>query len=74
MVGIRKISNNKVKFAVKNMKANFIDCELSVKRAITFGEILYRKASEYLTRKFYSQFPEFYLTPIYFFLNLFSQT
>ena len=37
-----KINNDQVKFASKNIKANFIACELSVKRVITFGEVLYR--------------------------------
>ena len=35
-----KISNGQVKFAAKIMKANFIACELLVKRVVTYGVAL----------------------------------
>ena len=35
-------SNYQVKFAAKNINANCIACELSVKRVDTFGVVLYR--------------------------------
>ena len=33
--------NDQVKFAAPKLKANFIACELSVKKVITFGMALY---------------------------------
>ena len=38
----QKISNNQVKLAAKNIKANFIACELSLQRIVTFDVVLYR--------------------------------
>ena len=35
------MSNGQVKFAAKNIKANFIACELSVQRVVTFDVVLY---------------------------------
>ena len=39
-----KIRNDQVKFSAKNIKPNFIDCDLSVKWVVTctFGVVLYR--------------------------------
>ena len=37
----KKKSNNKVTVAAKTIKAKFIACELSVKRVVTFGMVLY---------------------------------
>ena len=36
------ISNDQVKPSAKSIKANFIACELSVKRVVTFSVVLYR--------------------------------
>ena len=42
MVGIRNFkSNDHVQFTAKNIKANFIACELAVNMVVTFGVVLY---------------------------------
>ena len=38
----RKINNDQVKFAAKNIKAKVIACDLAVKKIVTFGVVLYR--------------------------------
>ena len=37
----KKISNDQIEFAAKNLKAKLFVCELSVKRVVTFGVVLY---------------------------------
>ena len=39
----QKTSNDQAKFEAKNINVNFNACELSVKRVVTFGAVLYRK-------------------------------
>ena len=35
------MSNGQVKFAAKNIQANYIACELSVQKVVTFDVVLY---------------------------------
>ena len=38
----KKFSNDQIKVATQNINAKCIACEFSVKRDVTFGDILYR--------------------------------